>query len=152
MEKTSVPIPEKEQTACKLMLKPEDQFYTTCHVSRSWVAALPSHAQSWTFPFTVFPTPGCGGSRRGKLYYPLLHSTGCRSLPHPHREPQHLCPGRTVHQQGSSEASEAGHLWAPLLLLPGVQHPGLLSGWHTGCPKGTWLHLPPLSSFLLLKA
>lgn len=83
--------------------------------------------------------PGCGGGRRGKLHYPLLHSAGCRGLPPPHREPQHLRPGWPVYYQSGREAPEAGHLRSTLLLLPGVQHPRLLSGWHPRCPEGKWL-------------
>lgn len=99
----------------------------------SWQPVGPAVAQPWPLPSCP---SGCGGGWGGKLHHPLLHSAGCRGLPPPHREPQHLCPGRAVHHQSCREAPEAGHLRATLLLLSGVQCSSLLSGRHPGRPEG----------------
>lgn len=108
----------------------------------SWRPAGPAVAQPWPLPSCP---SGCGGGWRRKLHDALLHSAGRRGLPPPHREPQHLRPGRAVHHQSCREAPEAGHLWAPLLLVSGVQCSSLLSGRHPGCPEGKSLLPEPPS-------
>lgn len=131
--------PEKEEKNKSRKINKKAQEKRSSGLYHRWSA---SGSSGLSHPLPSCPT-GCGGGGRGKLHHPLLHSAGCRSLPPPHREPQHLHPGRPVHHQRGRQAPEAGHLRATLLLLSRVQRPSLLSGWHPRCPEGKWL-LPDL--------